>query len=83
MTIKPPILTHTGKQVLYDGAHFADAATEFGAEQIVSSMSARASIAEYLDREASKRTVPAMRRMLAVLASNIRAKLDEADSANS
>lgn len=43
MTIKPPILTHTGKQVLYDGTHFADAATEFGAEQIVAGVTAHLS----------------------------------------
>jgi len=77
MTLPPPVITRTGKQVLYDGRHFADAATEFAAEKIVAGMRARTSIADYLDREVSKRSVPALRRAIAVLASKIRAGLDE------
>ena len=82
MTLQPPIISRTGKQVLYDGVHFADAATEFAAEQIVAGMRARASIADYLDRQASKRTVPALRRAIATLASNVRAGLDEVRDVN-
>lgn len=43
MTMQPPVLTHAGKQVFYDGAHFADAATEFAAEQIVAGVTAHLS----------------------------------------
>jgi hypothetical protein len=43
MTLNPPTLTSYGKEVFYDGAHFADAATEFGAEQIAAAVTAHLS----------------------------------------
>jgi hypothetical protein len=43
MTLKPPVITSMGKQVLYDGVHFADAATPHGAELIAAGVAAHLS----------------------------------------
>jgi hypothetical protein len=79
MTMQPPVITVQGKQVLFDGKHFADAATETGAEMIVAAMNTRPSIVDYLDREAERRKVSGLSRMLRAMSSNIRARLDEVD----
>jgi hypothetical protein len=83
MTLKPPTITNSGKQVLLDGVHFADAATVYGAERIVAAMSnrtvSRAGIAKYIEDEAEKRRNPSLRRIMRVIAGNVRAGFDEVE----
>lgn len=73
-----PVYTHTGKQVLRDGQHIADAIDPEAAAEIVSAMSAPDTIASYLDDTAGKFPRARTRsNTLRVAASNIRARLWE------
>lgn len=48
------MIQHLGKQVLVNGAHYADAATPEAAAKIAAALGARDSIADYLEARASK-----------------------------
>ena len=60
-----------GKQVLLDGAHYADAATPEAAEQIAAYLN----IADWIDRRADKQRSHGVRLALRVTAQDIRAGL--------
>lgn len=48
------MIQHLGKQVLVNGAHYADAATPEAAAKIAAALAARDSIADYLEARARK-----------------------------
>lgn len=48
------MIQHLGKQVLVNGAHYADAATPEAAAKIAAALGARDSIADYLEARARK-----------------------------
>jgi len=70
---------HLGKQVMLAGEHYADACAPEAAAAIVSALNARASIATYLDSQADMRGRH-LGRALKVMASNVRAGLDQVET---
>lgn len=78
----PDTFTTNAKEVLRNGQHFADAVDAEAAEQIVAAFNDRASIAAYLEAEGRNQLrTKHFRRLLSVLADNVRARLDRVEVA--
>ena len=74
--------TRFGKQILRNGEDFAQGASEEAAQAILEGLRARTSIADYLDSEGrNKRRSTYFRRLIRVLADNVRSRLDVTQAA--
>lgn len=71
--------TVTGKEVLRNGIHFADVIDDEGAQEIIRAISARASIATWIEQEAAKRKTASGRRIFRLIADGVRNRFDEPD----
>ncbi|MBB4642325.1 hypothetical protein [Rhizorhapis suberifaciens] len=77
-----PEYTANAQQVLRNGEHFADTHSAADAAEIVRAMQARPNIVAWLERKSTERNRSAyFRRLLRMLADDVRACFDEPDEA--
>lgn len=76
----PDTFTHTGKQILRGGDHFADARDVETAAQIVEALSDRANIANYIEVEGRRRPSRMFQRLARITADAIRSGLDKEEN---